>query len=63
MIWRVGTAKNQKITEVNEVCQQYKSVAQEREMVAFRIYLFLLQRNKINSKRISGICVISYKQC
>lgn len=42
--------------------QEYKFVAREREKVAFRIYLFLIQRNKTNSKTNSGICVISYKQ-
>lgn len=42
--------------------QQYKFVTREREKVAFRIYLFLIERKKINSKKISGICVISYEQ-
>lgn len=42
--------------------QQYKFVTWEREKVALRIHLFLIQRKKTNSKTNSGICVISYKQ-
>lgn len=42
--------------------EQYKFVTREKEKVAFRIYLFLMQRKKTNSKTNSGICVISYKQ-
>lgn len=42
--------------------QQYKFVTREREKVALRIYLFLMQRKKTNSKTKSGICVMSYKQ-
>lgn len=42
--------------------QQYKFVTREREKVSFRIYLFLIQRKKTNSKINSGICLISYKQ-
>lgn len=42
--------------------EQFKFVTREWQKVAFRIYLFLIQRKKKNSKTNSGICGISYKQ-